>query len=220
MRNYSADIKWKALEVSTLLVKIDEITKKQTIYDKLEFTSESQLRRAIGCGVDLGLFHRIGSSASVRYVSHRKYSKRLESKYNKDVIKAANKRLIIKRAKETKERQRLAKEANAEKRKLKTKEAKAERAAKRRREKNQRIKSEAKKEELRLAKVLADEMKLIEEEAYKEQAIRLEIESTPKRYKAKFIGHDTEQRTSHRRIGTFFWFKAEKNGGECIGVGQ
>ena len=61
-------------------------------------------------------------------------------------------------------------------------------------------------------------MKAAEEEAYKEQAIRLEVESMPPKVKAKFIGHDTEQRTSHRRIGTFFWFKAEKNGGECIGA--
>ena len=73
-------------------------------------------------------------------------------------------------------------------------------------------------EKVKIERELTEEMKAAEEEAYKEQAIRLEIESIPPKVKAKFIGHDTEQRTSHRRIGTFFWFKAEKNGGECIGA--
>ena len=222
MRNYSVDVKGKALEVSVMLTDANELLTKTDINNKVTFTSDGQLRRALECGVNTGLFHRIGSSAATRFVSAKKYSKRLENKHNSDVKKAAKERLNAKRDKETKERQRIAKEVNTEKARAKKQDAKKERAriariAKRYAEKAQKEMKE-KAEARAIRQQLAEEMKVAEEEAYKEQSIRLEVESMPPKVKAKFIGHDTEQRTSHRRIGTFFWFKAEQNGGECIGA--
>ena len=208
----------KALEISIFLTDKNQILQKSDIYDGIEYDSEYQFKRSLSLGVEKGLFHRIGKSSSIRYVSAKKYTARLEKNYEEKVIAEAKRKIEAKKTESRKQTMKAAEAKRKEERSLAIKEARKERATRRRREQRQRIKSEAKKEKARIERELAEEMKAAEEEAYKEQSIRLEVESIPPKVKAKFIGHDTEQRTSHRRIGAFYWFKAEQNGGECIGA--
>ena len=108
--------------------------------------------------------------------------------------------------------------AKEEKDKAKAKFKKTQLAAKQKLEKALKVKADKRREETAELTAKKEVLKLAEEEAHREQLVRLDIDSLPPIAKAKFISHDTEQRAAHRRIGAFYWFRAEQNGGECIGV--
>ena len=57
------------------------------------------------------------------------------------------------------------------------------------------------------------------EKEHRENFIKSQVERVPPMVKAKFIREDEQERKAAKRnVGIFYWFKAEKNGGDCIGA--